>query len=50
MKNETIIEFGFRVIWKIMEILEDVIRQGLVGLYVLHSMSFILQMIVSLIQ
>lgn len=37
MNNETIIEFSFRVIRKIMEILEDVIRRGLVGLYVLHS-------------
>ena len=35
--NETIIEFGFRVIWKIMEILDDVICRGLVG-----PMSFIL--------
>ena len=37
MNNQTIIEFGFRVIRKIMEILEVVIRRGLVGLYVLHS-------------
>ena len=26
MNNKTIIEFGFRIIWRIMEILEGVIR------------------------
>ena len=29
MNNKTIIEFGFRIIWRIMEILEGVIRLGL---------------------
>ena len=28
MNNKTIIEFGFRIIWRIMEILEGVIRRG----------------------
>ena len=28
MNNKTIIEFGFRIIGKIMEISEDVIRRG----------------------
>ena len=28
MNNKTIIEFGFRIIWKIMEISEGVIRLG----------------------
>ena len=29
MNNKTIIEFGFRIIWRIMEISEGVIRLGL---------------------
>ena len=29
MNNKTIIEFGFRIIWRIMEISEGVLRQGL---------------------
>ena len=29
MNNKTIIEFDFRIIWKIMEISEDFIRLGL---------------------
>ena len=29
MNNKTIIEFGFRIIWRIMEISEGVIRRGL---------------------
>ena len=28
MNNKTIIEFGFRIIWRIMEISEGVIRLG----------------------
>ena len=28
MNNKTIIEFGFRIIWRIMEISEGVIRRG----------------------
>ena len=28
MNNKTIIEFGFRIIWRIMEIEEGVIRRG----------------------
>ena len=44
MNNKTIIEFGFRTIWRIMEISEGVIRFGR------YSISKILQMILSLIQ
>ena len=29
MNNKTIIEFGFRIIWRILEISEGVIRLGL---------------------
>ena len=29
MNNKTIIEFGFRIIWRIMKISEGVLRQGL---------------------
>ena len=28
MNNKTIVEFGFRIIWRIMEISEGVIRRG----------------------
>ena len=28
MNDKTIIEFGFRILWRIMEISEGVIRQG----------------------
>ena len=31
MNNKTIIEFSFRIIWRIMEISEGVIRHGLDG-------------------
>ena len=31
MKNKTIIEFGFRIIWRIMQISEGVIPLGLDG-------------------
>ena len=32
MNNKTIIEFGFRIIWRIMEISEGVIRLAAYGL------------------
>ena len=32
MNNKAIIEFGFRIIWRIMEISEGVILVGLIGL------------------
>ena len=37
MNNKTIIEIGFRIIWRIMEILEGVIRLG--PLLDLHNSS-----------
>ena len=39
MNNKTIVEFGFRIIWRIMEILEGVIRRGRNTLLDLHSSS-----------
>ena len=33
MNNKTIIEFGFRIIWRIMEIWEGVIRLGVLDLH-----------------
>ena len=39
MNNKTIIEFGFRIIWKTMEISEGVIRRGGTTLLDLHSSS-----------
>ena len=47
MDNKTIIEFGFRTIWKIIEISEDVIRRGQ---FTSSDISIILQMIHNLIQ
>ena len=44
MNNKTIIEFGFRIIWRIMEISEGVIR-----LITPSSISTILHKILSLI-
>ena len=37
MNNKTIIEFGFRIMWRIMEIWEGVIRQGRNTLLDLHD-------------
>ena len=46
MNNKTIIEIGFRIIWRrIMEIEEDVIRRGLAP----SSISLILHKILNLI-
>ena len=39
MNNKTIIEFGFRIIWRIMEISEGVIRRGRNTLLDLHNSS-----------
>ena len=39
MNNETVIEFGFGIIWRIMEISEGVIRQGPNTLLDLHNSS-----------
>ena len=39
MNNKTIIEFGFRTIWRIMEISECVIRLGHNALLDLHNFS-----------
>ena len=39
MNNKTIIEIGFRIIWRIMEISEGVIRQGRNTLLNLHNSS-----------
>ena len=47
MNNETIIKFVFRIIWRIMEISEGVIRQGP---NILGDLHWIFQVIVSLIQ
>ena len=50
MNNKTIIEFGFPIIWRIMEISEGVIRLGLASRRItLSSISKILHKIVSLI-
>ena len=47
MNNKTIIEFGFRIIGRIMEIVEGVIRRG----QLTHPLiSIIIQMTLSLIQ
>ena len=38
MNNETIIEFGFRIIWRIMENSEGVIRDNtLLDLHIFHK-------------
>ena len=37
MSNKTIIEFGFRVIWEIMDISQGVIRRGRNTLLNLHK-------------
>ena len=37
MNNKTIIEFGFRIIWRIMEIWEGVIRRRRNTLLDLHN-------------
>ena len=39
MNDKTIIEFGFRILWRIMEILEGVIRRGHNTLINLHNSS-----------
>ena len=39
MNNKTMIEFGFRIIWRIMEISEGVIRRGQNTLLNLHNSS-----------
>ena len=39
MNNETVIEFGFGIIWRIMEISEGVIRRGRNTLLDLHNSS-----------
>ena len=50
MNNKTIIEFGFRIIWRIMEISEGVIRLGLRPRRITpSSTSIILHNILSLI-
>ena len=50
MNNKTVIEFGFRIIWRIMEISEGVIRLDLRPWRVtLSSISIILHKILSLI-
>ena len=40
MNNKTIIEFGFRIIRRIMEITEGVIRRGRKTLLDLHNSSY----------
>ena len=40
MNNKTIIEFGFRIIWRIMEIEESVIRRGRNTLLDLRNSSY----------
>ena len=45
MNNKTVIEFGFRIIWRIMEISEGVIRRGRTP----SSISIILHKILNLI-
>ena len=37
MNDKTVIEFGFRILWRIMEILEGVIRRGRNTLLDLHN-------------
>ena len=37
MNNETVIEFGFRITWRIMEIKEGVIQLGDNTLFDLHN-------------
>ena len=50
MNNKTIIEFGFRIIWRIMEISEGVIHLGLRPRRITpSSISIILHKILSLI-
>ena len=39
MNNKTIIKFGFRIIWRIMEISEGIIRRGHNTLLDLHNSS-----------
>ena len=39
MNNKTVIEFGFGIIWRIMEIPEGVIRRGRNTLLDLHNSS-----------
>ena len=39
MNNKTIIEFSFRIIWRIMEILEGVVGRGCNTLLDLHNSS-----------
>ena len=39
MNNKTMIEFGFRIIWRIMEISKGVIRRGCNTLLDLHNSS-----------
>ena len=42
MNNETIIEFGFRIIWRIMENAEDVIRLGLrIHAWYFHVLNYL---------
>ena len=49
MNNKTIIEFGFRIIWRIMEISEGTIRLGLQPRQITpSSISIIIHMILSL--
>ena len=45
MNNKTIVEFGFRIIWRIMEISEGIIRPGWLKSSLI---SIILQMILNL--
>ena len=49
MNNKTIIEFSFRIIWKIMEISKDVFRRGRTRRITPSSISIILLMILSLV-
>ena len=44
MNNKTMIEFSFRIIWRIMEISEGVIRRGQNTLLNLHNSSKILSL------
>ena len=46
MNNKTIVEFGFRIIWRIMEISEGIIRPGWLKSSLI---SIILQMILNVI-
>ena len=39
MNNKTIIEFGFRILWRIMEISEGIFRWGRNTLLDLHTSS-----------